>query len=81
MYPKEISSWGKAKIFMKIFIFLFPLALLPIGFDVGTDTALLVKYATNGTNSTQYGGVTQGGILFEHSYFLNTFEKKYSKVF
>lgn len=39
MDQKNIDCLGKTKVFFRIFLCLLPLAVLPIGFDVGTDTA------------------------------------------
>ena len=61
---KSIDCLGKTKIVLRIFLCLLPLALLPIGFDVGTDTALLVKYA-NTTKAQKSDRITGGRILLE----------------
>ena len=68
MKQKKIDCLGKTTTFMKFFC-LFLLGLLPICFDVGTDSALLVQYSKNHSNSTQLDRVSQGRISFKHSKF------------
>ena len=63
MQLKKIDRWEITKIVLKIFCLLL-LGLLPIGFDVGTDAALLVKYSKTNANSSQPNGEFQGIHIF-----------------
>ena len=66
MLQKKIGVWKKTKIAVTIFLFLLPLSLSPYGFDVGTDSLLLVEYWTGVTNdslNTLFNTVSQGDFF------------------
>ena len=66
MLKKKIGVWKKTKIAVTIFLFLLPLSLSPYGFDVGTDSLLLVEYWTSVTNdslNTLFNTVSQGDFF------------------